>query len=442
MYQTHGFNSSPCGVVLPYIERTRFPGAGLARIAGIWIGLGALAFPAAICAQRAVPVASASSFTLTTGGATLQVGPASSARVSSLKYQGAEMLYLISSGGNVLWGSTAWASPQAYWTASCKSANTVDCWPPPAAIDGNAYTGGVAAADTAITYTGTADSYMHLRIRKTFSANLKDSSFTNLYHYVNVSASPITWAPWEDTRFPSGGLTFWPTGGGAPTGNAGLLKQVRDTLGVTWFAYDSSAALSGTTKIFADGGAAGWMAHVDKNRVLFIKKFTDTPVAKKAPGTENECELYVTQALQEMELQGAYDAIPANDSIAWEVKWFVRKLPDGIAVSRNKSLADFVGQVVSRSVTGVKAARAEGLAEFRTGVSRESIRLLTSRPRDLRISLTDAMGRTDLILAEGHFDAGWHVFHAQEALPTGPVWLIVRAGGGGEVLYRSLLAGF
>lgn len=401
----------------------------------------AFLFPAALYAQKAVPATAGSSFTLTTGGATLQVGPASSARISSLKYQGAELLYLSTSGGNVLWGSTAWASPQAYWTASCKSANTVDCWPPPAAMDGNAYTGGVDAADTAITYTGTADSYMHLRIRKTFSANLKDSSFTNLYHYVNTSSSPITWGPWEDTRFPSGGLTFWPTGSGAPTGNAGLLKQVQDTLGVTWFTYDSSASLSGTTKIFADGGAAGWMAHVDKGRVLFIKKFTDTPVAKKAPGTENECELYVTQALQEMELQGAYDAIPANDSVAWEVKWFVRKLPDGIAISRNKALADFVAQVISGSATQVRADRADGNAEFRSGIYGQSIRLRTYGPRELKVSLADVRGRTNLVLAQGRFDAGWHVFRAPQALPKGPVWLIVRDAGGGGVLYRKLLTG-
>ncbi|MBW8889938.1 MAG: hypothetical protein JF616_19455 [Fibrobacteres bacterium] len=221
----------------------------------------------------------------------------------------------------------------------------------------------------------------------------------------------------------------------------GLLKQVRDTLGVTWFTYDSSASLSGTTKIFSDGGAAGWMAHVDKGRVLFIKKFTDTPLAKKAPGTENECELYVTQALQEMELQGAYDAIPANDSVAWEVKWFVRKLPDGIAISRNKALADFVTQVVSGATTGLGAGRAGGQAEFRSGISRESIRLRISRPLEMKVSLVDARGNAGIVLAEGHFDAGWHVFHAPQARNTGPAWLIVRAAGSNAVLYRSLIPG-
>ncbi|MEO7427600.1 MAG: DUF4380 domain-containing protein [Fibrobacteria bacterium] len=418
----------------------------MTRLSGIRGACLALFFPSVMYGQKAIPVLTGSNYILTTGGAALQVGPGNSARISSLKYQGAEMLYLNSSGGNVLWGSTAWASPQAYWTAACKSANTVDCWPPPAAMDGNAYTGGLAAADTAVTYTGTADSYMKLRIRKTFSANLKDSSFTNRYHYVNTSSAPITWAPWEDTRFPSGGLIFWPTGSGSPTGNTGLLKQVRDTLGITWFTYDSSAALSGTTKIFADGGAPGWMAHVDKGRVLFIKKYADTPPAKKAPGTENECELYITSALEEMELQGAYDPIPANDSIAWEVKWFVRKLPDGVAISRNRALADFVDQVVSGAATGVRAREGSdgtgGREEFQSRISRESIRLRTSRSRELKIALADVSGKTSVVLAEGRFDTGWHTFQMPEARPTGPAWLIVSAGEGGKVLYRKTLAGF
>ena len=112
------------------------------------------------------------------------------------------------------------------------------------------------------------------------------------------------------------------------------------------------------------------MARVDKSRVLFIKKFPDTPPAKKAPGTENECEIYITRALLEMEMQGAYDPIPANDSVAWEVKWFVRKLPDAIAVSRNKALADFVAQVISGAATGARRDGAEGMAGFRSAIFR------------------------------------------------------------------------
>lgn len=405
----------------------------------------ALILPGPVAAEKAVPapspISSAPTFTLTTGGTTLQVSTANSARINSLKYLGTELLYLVSSGGNILWGSTFWASPQAYWTASCKSANTLDCWPPPAAMDGNAYTGGPLAADTTLSYTGTAESYTKLRFRKTFSADLKDSSFTNTYYMVNTSASPVTWAPWEDTRFPSGGITFWPTGSGAPTGNANLLKQVKDTLGVTWFTYDSSATLSGTTKIFADGGAAGWMAHVDKNRILFIKKFADTPPAKKAPGVENECEMYITQALQEMELQGPYDPIPANDSAAWSVKWFVRKLPDGVAVSRNKALADFTAQVIQGAGTGLAGGRGQA-AGFSIQRRRGSLELETYLSMHLSISLANARGRELALVAERTFEAGRHTLAlpSRKAGGPGPLWVLVRDRKSAPPVYKRLLA--
>ncbi len=337
---------------------------------------------------------SASSFTLTTGGATLQVGAATSSRVASLKYLGTEMLYTVTTGGNTLWGSTLWVSPQTNWTAACKSASTLDCFPPPAALDGNAYTGGIEAADTTLTFTGTADSYTHLRFRKTFSASLKDSSFTNLYHLINTSGGPISWAPWEDTRFPSGGVTFWPSGNIKAFGNDGMLKQTHDTLGATWFTYDSSASLTGRTKIFGDAGVPGWMAHVDKSRNLFIKKFADTPPDKQAPGTESECEIYVTGSLLEMELQGPYGPIPANDSIGWQVQWFVRKLPENIAVGRNKALLDFVNQTVGSAVTGVLPNRNGTEDAVRMRRSGRSIILEVSRPMDLEISLFDLRGKS------------------------------------------------
>jgi hypothetical protein len=257
---------------------------------------------------------------------------------------------------------------------------------------------------------------------------------------VNTSSSPVTWAPWEDTRFPSGGLTFWPTGAGTPTGNANLLKQVRDTLGLTWFTYDSSAALSGTTKIFADAGAPGWMAHVDKNRILFIKKFADTPPAKKAPGVENECEMYITQALQEMELQGPYNPIPANDSVAWQVKWFVRKLPEGVALSRNQALADFTARVIAGASTGLATGRGGGEAGFALRGRRSALELEAFRSLDLSVSLADLRGRSVALLAERAFGPGRHVLPLPPEASGRPLWLLVRDRKSSRPVYRRLWA--
>lgn len=307
-------------------------------------------------AQRVMPVSGASStYTLTTGGTVLQVGTADGGRIASLKYQGTELLRTKSmvSGNDLLWGSTLWPSPQAYWTATCKTATNNTCWPPPVALDPNAYTGGLLASDTALSYTGGSDSYTGLRFRKTFWADSRDSVFTNRYHLINTTGAAINWAPWETTRFPSGGMAFWPTGDGPVTGNAAMVQRTRDTLGVTWFTYDSAMTLSGNTKIYADGGPAGWMARIDKNRILFLKKFTDSPVAKKAPATENEIEIYVTRDLLEFEVQGPYNPIPARDSIAWEVQWLVRKLPDNVPIGRNAAMVAFVNQLIAGATTSL-----------------------------------------------------------------------------------------
>ncbi|MEO6094212.1 MAG: hypothetical protein ABIW76_00565 [Fibrobacteria bacterium] len=393
-------------------------------------------------AEKVVPAPTALSqyqqYSLTTGGTSLVVGTGIGARITSLKYQGAQMLH-IGSGADMIWGSTFWPSPQTYWTAACKSANTAGCFPPPTALDPGAYTGGPVDADTTLTFTGAADSYTHLRFRKTFSADNGDSSFTNRYYMINTSASPITWAPWEDTRFPSGGVSFFPSGAEPMAGNAPMLKQVKDTLGVTWFTWDSSAAISGTPKIFGDGGAKGWMAHVDKSRVLFIKKFQDTPPAKKAPTGENECEIYISRAYLELELQGPYDPIPANDSVAWEVKWYVRKLPDNIAVGRNKPLVDFVNQVVSSATSGLPGGAKTG--EAGNGVRLEyrlhTVELELGRERDLSLALVDLRGGEVIHLHSGALAAGRHVF-SEVGLLHGTFWLIARERGG-RVLQKRLL---
>jgi hypothetical protein len=398
-------------------------------------------------AEKVAPVSQTSTqtYTLTVGGTTLQVGLRKAARVLSLKYQGAEILHVDSANGNMIWGSTFWPSPQGYWSASCKSSNNTGGFPPPTALDPNPYTGGPAggaAGDTAVTFTGGADSYTHLRFRKTFSADAGDSSFSNRYTMVNTSASPITWAPWEDTRFKSGGISFFPSGTAAATGNAGMIKMTKDTLGTTWFKYDSAAyPVADPPKLFGDCGAAGWFAHVDKSRILFVKKFQDTPASKKAPTGESECEIYTAnnKAYLEMELQGAYDPIPANDSVNWTVKWYVRKLPDAIAIGRNSELLAFVNQVLSGTSTAIRAA--ENTPSLRLDYARGSLQLDLPQAAELSLSLFDSHGREIAHLASGRFAAGVHSFPVGK-IPPGSCWLAARDTRTGAIAFRRRLAGF
>ena len=83
-------------------------------------------------------------------------------------------------------------------------------------------------------------------------------------------------------------------------------------------------------------------------------------------------------------------------------------MTDAVAVSRNKALADFVAQVVAGATTGVKDDMAERNAGFRCEFVRGAIRLRTSRPLEMKVSLADLRGKESLVLAEGRFDAGWN----------------------------------
>ncbi len=399
--------------------------------------------PALSQAQKVQPVASGNNYKLIAGPDTLTVGPAAAGRIRSLKYQGTELLL---ASGTLNWGSTFWPSPQAYWTTACKNTINNGCWPPPVNLDADAtnYTGGLVASDTTVAYVGIADNVAtgtHLSFRKKFWANAKDSSFTNHYTMINTFTSSVAYAPWEITRFPGGGLTFYPTGSDTLRGTQALRNMTRDTLGVRWTVYDSATVpAGGTPKIWGDGGTPGWYAHVDKNRVLFIKKFKDTPFAKNAPynTSESECELYMANAknYQEMELQGSFDTIPANDSSTWDVKWFARKLPDSVSIGRNSGLLNFVNQVISGSLTAIKISAAPSIG-FDGSHSFASLTL--EKETLISLSLVNLQGREISRIYTGRLSAGQHRFSLNtEHLSSGVHWLVVRDLTNGQLLSQRM----
>ena len=56
----------------------------------------------------------------------------------------------------------------------------------------------------------------------------------------------------------------------------------------------------------------------------------------------------------EIEDQGAYTSIPGGDSISWQVKWYIRKLPeDIIGVSGEQKLLDFVNKTINPNTTSI-----------------------------------------------------------------------------------------
>lgn len=407
-------------------------------------------------AQRTTPVANGQVYTLTAGPLSVVAGPTKGGRIRSLKFEGTELFYQDSSGNPSSHGSTFWPSPQAHWTSNCRNANNNGCWPPPSSLDGSntVYTGELLADAKAVTFSGALDNGTGVRLRKTLWADSSDTSVTIRYHIVNGSANKVAFAPWEVTRFTSGGLLFWPkdeTDTIKGNGNAGaaMIAMVTDTLDTKWFKYDSATVpTNGTPKLW-DGGTGGWFARVDKSRLLYIKKFTDTPKSKKAPVNENEIEIYSANrsgatggmALLEMELQGPFDSIAVGDSLEWDVTWLVRRLPETIAIAPGTALLDFVKATVDSQVVSVRPdARVLRGAATRLDASAGRVSLALHEAAFVTVEVMDARGRITAHLHAGTLSAGTHAFRLAPAT-QGVQWVVVRDAQA-RVLGTRMIASF
>ncbi len=399
-------------------------------------------------AQRSEPTVHGGGYKIAAGPVEITVAPSRGARVRSLKFEGTELLYQADSTGNPgSMGSVFWISPQAHWTANCRNANNNGCWPPPTAHDGSGnaslYTGGLLG-DSSVSYTGSAESYTGARIRKTFWGNPADSSISIRYHMVNTSASAKAYAGWEVTRMTTGGLTFWAKSdehviAGNGTSGQALINMIKDTLGVKWHKYDSTVSLAGGTPKFWDGTSEGWFARVDKSRLLYIKAFEPIPPSKRAHATENQIEYYTnnnTRTITEMELQGPYDSVAAGDSLQWEVKWYVRRLPDSIPVTMNSELLALTRATVAGQVSPIHG-RAGGALASRLSVTGNRVALTLRETSSVSLILMDARGATVQKLHSGALERGSHAFRVTPSA-KGLYWLVLRDAGNRVLEVRAL----
>jgi hypothetical protein len=229
------------------------------------------------------------------------------------------------------WGTSLWPSPQSAWG-----------WPPSKELDVKPYSGGVKDS-LSMEFISEKDSLLGFVFAKNYKANPEDTSILITYTITNNSEKTQSVAPWEISRVAPGGLTLYPTGNGKKQNL--LAKLMEDKDNITWFKYDSTKMNfkpSDVPKLIHDG-AEGWMAQVNGDIVL-IKKFIDVTVEKTAPG-EGEIEFYANpdKSYIEIEQQGEYTALEAGESLQWEVKWYLRKLPAGAkAEVGNKELVSFI----------------------------------------------------------------------------------------------------
>ena len=307
-------------------------------------------------------------FALPGSGPRLEVSHGTGARLSSLKLEGIEFLYLDRSSPN--WGSTLWPSPQSAWN-----------WPPPDAFDNAAYAGGPMGS--ALILVGPKDGATQLAITKRIAADDADTSITQVYVIRNGGTASRQVAPWQITRVLPDGLTFFPAGQGQGRGN--LASQVVTSEEWNWFDLDAAILPSGTPKYFADG-AEGWMAHVDKNNHLLVEVFPDITPSQAAP-EEAEIEIYADNGKRYMEIehQGAYVTLAPGDSLLWTTRWYLRKLPAGMnRTPGDPALMAYASSLARRS-TGVR--RPPGDAKATASPYRTSWRPATPafpRPRPLR----------------------------------------------------------
>ncbi len=309
-------------------------------------------------------------FTFPENGPRMVVDPAPGGRITSLKLGTPEFLYLSTANNNLLWGSIFWYAPQSEWN-----------WPPPAAHNTNPYTGGVK--DDVLVLTSGVDNASRFSMVKNYSAESADTSITLTYVLKNTGTAARSAAPWVSTRVLPKGLTFWAKGPGTMRGtNATVIKEQG---GWVWFDHAAGSGISNIPKVFADG--AGWMAHVNANGQLLLMVFPDIAQANFAPG-EAEIEIYTepSQALMELEHQGAYKSIAAGDSLSYTIRWYFRQLPAGTEKAvGNPGLTAFVEGLLNRNATALNESKGRRSGTQVTPRSR-SFKVLDrkSRPVDLQ----------------------------------------------------------
>lgn len=248
--------------------------------------------------------------TLGTSNVSITIDVSTGARVVSCKVANRELL-----GSPAIhprfYGSSLWLSPEGKWKGM-------------GALDTGPYVLQRSTA-TELVVQSPPDSVRGFAFRKSFRVNAGDTSFSIRYTITNTAVTSQDVAPWEVTRVPTGGLSFFPSGAASALAKSDL--KVVDTLGFTWYPYDSVGRQH--QKIFRHG-AEGWTAYV-RNGMLFLKRYPVITPGSAAPGEEN-VEEYVNpeKTYIELENQGSYEMLKPGASLSYEVRWYARYLPESI----------------------------------------------------------------------------------------------------------------
>ncbi|HSC67230.1 MAG TPA: YidC/Oxa1 family insertase periplasmic-domain containing protein [Cellvibrio sp.] len=259
----------------------------------------------------------------------MEIMPKVGARVSSLKYDGHELLVAISDLDKITdWGTVFWSSPQSEWN-----------WPPVDTLDSKPYV--LSSDNDRLVLTSGVDIKTGYQFTKTYMPS-GDDRIAVTYRITNHSDHEKNVAPLEVTRLPPSGSLFYPSGDTDPISGIFYPLDVQRIDDLTWYEYDAKKIRTDHHKVMQDG-KEGWVAYTDKGYLL-VKEFTDNPPAAIAEG-EREIELFthVEHIFIEMKQQGASVALAPGEHLDWTVVWHVKKLPDDLASNSDPDvLADYV----------------------------------------------------------------------------------------------------
>ena len=272
-----------------------------------------------------IPIKKNGIYTIKNAAQELTIDPAIGGRITALKLDGNNFL-TSNEIHPIFWGSTLWPSPQKIWGG-----------PDLVELDRSAFSDTVFG--NTLKMVSKQDPHSGFIFTKEFSVNNKLGAFELKYSITNGSATIRKVAPWEVTRVPTGGLTFFPTGQGLRWGN--IASLVKESNGISWFNYEPDKIASTHNKFFSDG-YEGWIAQVN-NGIIFIKYFKDEPKELAAP-SEAEIEVYTNpdKTYVEVEVQGAYTTLMPGASLTWTVFWYIKKLPKMKVETGSQKLIDFV----------------------------------------------------------------------------------------------------
>lgn len=248
-------------------------------------------------------------YTLTRNDIVYTVTPSVGGRIESLQFQGEDTMLIPTSDSDNLnqWGNVFWPSPQADWG-----------WPPYPALDHKPYS--VSFNDDFLILTSSVEPKSKLQFEKYYGFSEAENTVHIRYRIYNRSGASKALAPWEITRFPPEGLSFFPEGEGEAVKADFNPLPVTTKNSITWFDYKKDEIGPRDHKLMIDG-TEGWLAYLNNN-ILFVKVFDDIKPKQAAPN-EGEIEIYANGlgGYIEVEQQGAYEVIEPSGFIEWNVRW-------------------------------------------------------------------------------------------------------------------------